>query len=212
MTRVVILGAGTFAIEVLEATELAGSHEPLGFVVSGAEWLVRPTHAGLPVVSMEEMAWTPKDTLAIGGIVSTTRRPFLAAIADRGFDFATITHPSATVSPRATFGVGCFVGARVIVASNARIGAHVLLNRGANVGHDVTIESCTTIGPGVTIAGSVTVGSGAYFGVGAVVRDHVSIGEGAVVAAGAVVVRPVPPRTLVAGCPARVVRENVSPL
>lgn len=212
MTRVVILGAGTFAIEVLEAIELAGVLEPLGFVVSEAKWLVHPTHGGLPVVSMDEMAWTPKDTRAIGGIVSTGRRPFIEAIADRGFDFATVTHPSATVSPRATFGAGCFVGARVIVASNTRIGAHVLLNRGANVGHDVTIEAFTTIGPGVTIAGCVTVGSGAYLGVGAVVRDHVSIGQGAIVAAGATVVKPVPPRTLVAGCPARVVRENVIPL
>jgi acetyltransferase-like isoleucine patch superfamily enzyme len=41
---------------------------------------------------------------------------------------------------------------------------------------------------------------------------HVSIGEGAVVAAGAVVLKPVAPRTLVAGCPATVVRENVSPM
>jgi acetyltransferase-like isoleucine patch superfamily enzyme len=80
------------------------------------------------------------------------------------------------------------------------------------VGHDVTVESYTTIGPGVTIAGSVSIGAGVYLGVGAVVRDHISIGEGAIVAAGAVVVKPVRARTLVAGCPAVVVRENVTAL
>ena len=212
MTRLVILGAGTFAIEVLEAAELAGGHEPVGFVVSGAEWIAHPTHAGLPVVSMDAMTWTPAEIVAIGGIVSTARRRFIEAIGARGFGFATVAHPSATTSPRATVGPGCFIGAQVIVASNARIGGHVLLNRGASVGHDVAIESFTTIGPGVTIAGSVSIGAGVYLGVGAVIRDRVSIGEGAVVAAGAVVVKSVPARTLVSGCPAVVVRENVTAL
>ena len=212
MTRVVILGAGSFAIEVLEAVELAGLLHPSGFVVSEAKWLVRPTHAGLPVVGLDRMEWTPKEALAIGGIVSTMRRPFIEAVAGRGFEFTTVIHPSATVSPRAVFGAGCFVGAQAIVASNARIGEHVLLNRGANLGHDVAVGAFSTIGPGVSVAGGVTIGSAAFLGVGAVVSDRVSIGDGAVVAAGAVVVKPVSPRTLVAGSPARVVREDVVPL
>ena len=212
MKRVLILGAGTFAIEVLEAIELGGIYEPLGFLVSAAEWLVSPVHAGLPVASIDEMPWTPRDALAIGGMVTTGRQAFLEAAAGRGFEFVTVIHPAATVSRRASFGPGCFVGAQTIVASNTRCAAHVLLNRGANIGHDVTIESAATIGPGVTIAGHVTVGAGAYLGVGAVVRDHVAIGAGAIVAAGAVVVKPVAPRTLVAGCPARTVRDNVAPL
>jgi acetyltransferase-like isoleucine patch superfamily enzyme len=88
----------------------------------------------------------------------------------------------------------------------------VLLNRGANISHDVEIESFASVGPGVTIAAGVTIGEGVYVGVGAVVRDRVTIGNGAVVAAGAVVVKSVAPRVLAAGCPARVVRENVAQL
>ncbi|MEZ5318296.1 MAG: hypothetical protein R2752_12925 [Vicinamibacterales bacterium] len=58
----------------------------------------------------------------------------------------------------------------------------------------------------------MTVGEGAYVAVGAVVRDHLTIGAGAVVAAGAVVVKPVGAHTLVAGCPAAVVRTDVDGL
>ncbi len=51
----------------------------------------------------------------------------------------------------------------------------------------------------------VSIGSGAWLGARSVVMAEV--GEGAVVGAGAVVVDPVPPYTVVAGTPARPIRE-----
>jgi maltose O-acetyltransferase len=53
----------------------------------------------------------------------------------------------------------------------------------------------------------VTLGRGAYVGAGAILLAGVDIGESAVVGAGAVVTRSVPPRTMVAGSPARAIRE-----
>jgi hypothetical protein len=49
-------------------------------------------------------------------------------------------------------------------------------------------------------------GRGAWIAAGAIVLQGVTVGDDAVVAAGAVVTKDVPPRTLVAGVPARVVR------
>jgi acetyltransferase-like isoleucine patch superfamily enzyme len=53
--------------------------------------------------------------------------------------------------------------------------------------------------------------SGAYIGAGAILLAGVEIGECAVVGAGAVVTRAVPPRTVVAGSPARVLRDFARP-
>jgi acetyltransferase-like isoleucine patch superfamily enzyme len=53
----------------------------------------------------------------------------------------------------------------------------------------------------------VTIERGAGIGLGACIMPGVTIGENALVAAGAVVNRDVPPRTVVAGNPARVVRR-----
>jgi galactoside O-acetyltransferase len=52
----------------------------------------------------------------------------------------------------------------------------------------------------------VTIRDKAWIGMNALILEGVTIGEGAVVGAGAVVTRDVPPWTLVAGNPARVVR------
>lgn len=53
----------------------------------------------------------------------------------------------------------------------------------------------------------VRIGSNVWIGAGVTVLPGVSVGEGAVIAAGAVVTKDVAPSTLVAGVPARFVRE-----
>ena len=59
---------------------------------------------------------------------------------------------------------------------------------------------------GITAQG-ITIEDDVWIGSGAIVTDGVTIGKSAVIAAGSVVTRDVPPGTLVAGAPARVIRE-----
>lgn len=209
-TALIILGAGSFAIEALEIAELTGRFRPIGFAVSDPP-SPGTRHAGLPVMHVDDLP-PPGTVVVVAAIVTTKRRQIVTHVLGQGHRFATLIHPRAVVSPRATVADGTIIGAGAIVASNTQIGPHVILNRGANVGHDNRIGSFVTIGPGATLAGAIEVGDGAYVGVGAVVRDHLAIGPGAVVAAGAVVVKPVEANTLVAGCPAGVVRTAVDGL
>jgi acetyltransferase-like isoleucine patch superfamily enzyme len=56
-------------------------------------------------------------------------------------------------------------------------------------------------------AGPLEIGPGCWLGAKAVVLDGASIGAGSVIGAGAVVNRPVPPRSVAVGVPARVVKS-----
>ena len=60
---------------------------------------------------------------------------------------------------------------------------------------------------GLETAKPITVCDNVWIGGGVTVLPDVTIGEGAVVAAGAVVTKDVPPHTVVAGVPARVVKQ-----
>jgi len=59
---------------------------------------------------------------------------------------------------------------------------------------------------GITAAG-IAIEDDVWIGSGAIITDGVRVGKGSVVAAGAVVTEDVPPHTVAAGVPARVVRE-----
>lgn len=104
-------------------------------------------------------------------------------------------------------GDGTFInyGATISAHSGVQIGRDCLIGNYAMIMdsdyHDVADFSK----PGETAP--IVIEDNAWVGARAIVLKGVRIGQGAVVAAGAVVTRDVPPRTLVAGVPARVVRE-----
>ena len=58
-----------------------------------------------------------------------------------------------------------------------------------------------------SFAAEVTIKRGAWIAAGAIILPGVTVGAGSIVGAGAVVVNDVPPRTLVAGAPAKVVKR-----
>jgi acetyltransferase-like isoleucine patch superfamily enzyme len=125
-------------------------------------------------------------------------------------------------------GEGTRIGPFVEIQKNAVIGARCKISSHTFICEGVTIEDDCFIGhhvcfindryPRATGASGqlqteadwqvvpIRVCRGASIGSGAVVMCGVTIGEGALVGAGAVVTRDVPPRHIVAGVPARLVR------
>ena len=90
----------------------------------------------------------------------------------------------------------------VRIGSRVQIAAHAILT---SRGHPEEPPR-----HGRVVDAPVMIGDDVWIGAGAVVLPGVTVGDGAIVAAGAVVTRDVPPRSVVAGVPARVLREVAS--
>lgn len=117
----------------------------------------------------------------------------------------------------------CYVGegARLWAAGSIQIGDRVLISHGVNIFDNLThplsararhaqFVAIATKGHPVDVALEpipVAIGDDVLIGANAIVLRGVSIGSGAVVGAGAVVTSSVSPNCLVAGNPARVIRE-----
>jgi maltose O-acetyltransferase len=93
------------------------------------------------------------------------------------------------------------------------LGAAVRIGNMVRIGHDVSLLTINhAVGPAYLRAGTsffaeIVIEDGAWLASRCTVLPGVTIGAGAIVAAGSVVTRNVAPHTLVAGVPARVIRE-----
>jgi acetyltransferase-like isoleucine patch superfamily enzyme len=101
------------------------------------------------------------------------------------------------------------IAGHVRVHGNTFIPEYSVLEQGCWIGPCVVFTNAKyPLSPGVkaTLRGPV-IGEGAKVGAGAVILPGVTVGAGALIGAGAVVVRDVPPGAVVAGNPARFIRE-----
>jgi acetyltransferase-like isoleucine patch superfamily enzyme len=106
-----------------------------------------------------------------------------------------------------SIGEGSFVNHRseLIAHERVEIGRHCLFAWDVQV-----MDSDSHSVDGLPHTAPVVIGDRVWIGCRATVLKGVTIGDGAVVAAGSVVTRDVPARALVAGNPARLVREDVT--
>ncbi|MCC6795768.1 MAG: acyltransferase [Candidatus Hydrogenedentes bacterium] len=102
-------------------------------------------------------------------------------------------HPSALVSLKAkldrTHPAGVHIGAESMITLGVTILAHDMSR---------TLRTHTRIG------------ARCFVGANAIIMPGVSVGDGSIVAAGAVVTKDVPPASIVAGNPAKVIRAGIT--
>jgi acetyltransferase-like isoleucine patch superfamily enzyme len=133
-----------------------------------------------------------------------------------------IVGDQACVRERCDVGDDVVIGRGALVENDTTIGELTKIQADAYVTAYSTLEDNVFIAPGVittndnfmgrtekrhALRKGPTIRRGARVGAGAVLCPAVEIGEEAFVGAGAVVVRDVPPRVLVVGNPARILRD-----
>ncbi|MFL5951286.1 MAG: N-acetyltransferase [Gaiellaceae bacterium] len=175
----------------------------------------QPTLSARSTARQEEL---PPLELGPGTIVSTGAIVF----AGTRVGARVIVGDQACVRERCVIGDDVVVGRGSLVENDTTVGARTKIQAMAYVTAYATLEEDVFIAPCVQTSNDnfmgrterrhelrkgPTIRRGARVGVGAVICPGVEIGEEAFVGAGTVVVEDVPPRVLVVGNPARVLRD-----
>ena len=160
----------------------------------------------------------PPTVIGAGTIVSTGAIVFAGSnIGER-----VILGDQSCIRERVTIGNDVVVGRGSLIENDTTIGAMTKIQADAYITAYSTLEEHVFIGPRVVTTndnwmgrtekrfGNIkgpTIRRGARIGGGAILCPRIEIGEDAFVGAGAVVTKDVPPRVVVVGSPARVLRD-----
>lgn len=124
--------------------------------------------------------------------------------------------PGAIIRENVKIGDNAVIMMGAVINIGAEIGEGTMIDMGAILGGRATVGRNCHIGAGAVLAGviepasavPVIVEDGVLVGANAVIIEGVHVGANAVVAAGSVVIDDVPENAVVAGVPARVIKQK----
>lgn len=205
--QIIILGVNGNCIDIAEAVEASDGMTVQGFLDDDPMLTPGAMIAGYPWLGrIDAVSQFPEAQFicGIGSPKSFRLKPDIIRHTGLSRDrWATIVHPSCSVSRHAQIGAGTVLLSHVAVGARAQIGAFCTVLQGGIISHDSVIGDFAVLASGACLSGGCEVGENAYIGCRAALREGVRVGAKALVGMGSVVVKDVPAGALVYGNPAK---------
>ena len=208
--KVVFLGANNPETirEISIQKRACSNFEVVGFLDNDTNKIGKPFY-GFPVLgNLKSCSTMDLETVRFLNLITRdcpTRLATSREVAEEGGVFTNFVHPNVNLD-MVSLGIGIYIQENVVLQANVKIGNNTAINANSIVSHETKLGNTVFLAPGCHLAGCITVEDGVFIGVGAIVMPRLKIGKWSVIGAGSVVIRDVPPYSIVAGNPAKIVR------
>ena len=208
MKKLIILGAGGYAQEILWIVEDINAHSPtwefLGYIdPKSASRKGKTLYDGHVLGSWDDAPRESEIHFACGIGAPEGRKVECQEAERRGYQAASLIHPSVILAKHVDVGAGTVIGAGCILAPYAVLGRHCSLNLGVTIGHNSVTGDYCVLSPGVQLLGSAVLGEGVFIGANATVYQGRKVGAGSVLAANSFLLTNLEPGASAVGVPAK---------
>ena len=204
MKDIVIVGAGGFGREVLQYLKDIHGHDPVKGFLDDHLTEMQPASLDQRILGRISDYVPAADEFFVLAIGNPALRFKLAReLSDRGAEFISVIHPQAYIASSAQLGKGCIIAPFATIGANAVLGDQVVMTFYSSVAHDAVVGDASALSPHSVANGGARLGIASFLGTASIVNPTKSVGDCAKVAAGSVVYRDVPPKSLASGNPAR---------
>lgn len=208
--RSIIIGAGTYGEVYLAYLKEAGV-DVVGFVDDDPRYAGKSVR-GIPVIGMTSELAELREKYELEAVYcplgdNKLRVKFLKMARELGYQTPNFIHPSVLISPNVTIGNGVYILLGSTIMPHTTIKDYVMISMGVHLAHHTVLEEGVFLSTGCNFGASITAHKYAYCGISSTIMTGLhELGEDCLIGAGAVVIRDVPPKAVMAGVPAKVLK------
>jgi len=137
---------------------------------------------------------------------SVTRFETTIELVKQGANLANLIHPNIDLD-MVKIGLGNYFQEYVDLQAKVKVGDNSSIHIGSFIGHETKIGNSVFLAHGCNISGEVRIQDGAYLGTGVTVLPRLTIGKWSIIGAGSVIIKDVPPYSMVVGNPGRIIKN-----
>ncbi len=206
----IIIGAGTYGEVYLAYLQEAGV-EIAGFLDDNPKYDGQFV-GNVPVLGPINLLNTLKKTDGIEAVYcplgnNKLRVKFLSMARELGYKTPNYIHPSVLISPHVTIGNGVYILLGSTIMPHTVIKDFVMISMGVHLAHHNVLEEGVFLSTGCNFGASIHAHRYAYCGISSTIMTGMhELGEDCLIGAGAVVIKDVPDKAVMAGVPAKLLR------
>ena len=206
----VIIGAGTYGEVYLAFLQEAGVNV-VGFLDDDPKYANQSVR-NIPVIGPIAKLEILRETEGVEAVYcplgnNMLRVKFLSMARRLGYKTPNYIHPSVIISPNVSIGEGVYVLLGTTIMPHTIIKDFVMISMGVHLAHHCVLDEGVFLSTGCNFGASIHAYRYAYCGISSTIMTGIhELGEDCLIGAGAVVIRDVPDRAVVAGVPAKVLK------